>query len=83
MVQAPDRAGAHHRHWACPEKIDGWQIAESCREHDPHLPVICATGFSPVKPRPVAGSLMLQKPYHPDDIVKAVKDVTAAKRGVN
>ena len=26
-----------------PGKIDGWQIAEHCREHDPELPVIYAT----------------------------------------
>ncbi|MCK1443661.1 MULTISPECIES: response regulator [unclassified Bradyrhizobium] len=30
-----------------PDGIDGWQIAEHCREHDPGLPVIYATGFSP------------------------------------
>jgi hypothetical protein len=42
-----------------PGRIDGWQIAERCREHDP---VICATGFSPVEARPVPGSLTLQKP---------------------
>jgi CheY-like chemotaxis protein len=29
-----------------PRKVDGWQIAERCREHDPALPVIYATGFS-------------------------------------
>ena len=26
-----------------PGRIDGWQIAERCREHDPGLPVIYAT----------------------------------------
>src|SRR3954469_21283234 len=31
-----------------PGNVDGWQIAERCREHDPGLPVIYATGFSPV-----------------------------------
>lgn len=31
-----------------PRRIDGWQIAERCREHDPYLPVIYASGFSPV-----------------------------------
>jgi DNA-binding NtrC family response regulator len=55
-----------------PGKVDGWQIAEHCSEHDPDLPVIYATGFSPVEARPVPGSLSLQKPYHPDEIVKAV-----------
>jgi CheY-like chemotaxis protein len=58
-----------------PGSVDGWQIAERCREHDPELPVIYATGFSPVAPRPVPGSLMLQKPYRPEDIVSAVRRV--------
>ena len=59
-----------------PGKVDGWQIAERCREHNPDLPVIYATGFSPVTPRPVAGSLLLQKPFPPDAIVRAVRQVT-------
>jgi DNA-binding response OmpR family regulator len=53
-------------------KIDGWQIAERCREQDPTLPVIYASGFSPVAPRPVPGSLFWQKPYQPGAVVKAV-----------
>jgi CheY-like chemotaxis protein len=44
-----------------PGEIDGWLIAERCREHDPGLPVIYATGYSPVQARPVPGSLSLQK----------------------
>ena len=60
-----------------PGSVDGWQIAERCREHDPGLPVIYATGFSPVAPRPVPGSLMLQKPYRPEDIVRAVRRVAS------
>lgn len=60
--------------------MDGWQIAERCREQDPELPVIYATGFSPVAPRPVTGSVLLQKPFHPQQIVQAVKEVTAARR---
>jgi CheY-like chemotaxis protein len=62
-----------------PGEVDGWQIAERCREHHPELPVIYATGFSPVAPRPVPGSLLLQKPYHPADIVQAVKEVTTPR----
>jgi CheY-like chemotaxis protein len=58
-----------------PGKVDGWQIAERCREHDPDLPVIYATGFSPVAARPVPGSLSLHKPYRPEDIVRAVKEI--------
>lgn len=61
-----------------PGRVDGWQIAERCREQDPELPVIYANGFSPVAPRPVSGSLFLQKPYDPAEIVRAVK--TMARR---
>jgi DNA-binding response OmpR family regulator len=63
-----------------PGKVDGWQIAERCRENNPELPVIYATGFSPVAPRPVAGGLLLQKPFHPQDIVRAVRQVAAGHR---
>ncbi|MCP3442322.1 response regulator [Bradyrhizobium sp. CCGUVB14] len=62
-----------------PGKVDGWEIAERCREHDPELPVIYATGFSPVTPRPVPGSLLLQKPYHPAQIVEAIRKVTGGR----
>jgi DNA-binding NtrC family response regulator len=63
-----------------PGKVDGWQIAERCREHDPNLPVIYATGFSPVEARPVPGSLSLHKPYQPDNIINAVKTLSARDR---
>jgi len=62
-----------------PGGVDGWQIAERCREHDPELPVIYATGYSPIQPRPVPGSLFLQKPYHPDQIVQAVRQMTKSR----
>jgi DNA-binding NtrC family response regulator len=62
-----------------PGRIDGWQIAERCPEHHPDLPVIYATGYSPVAPRPQPGSLALQKPYHPDDIVRAVDQAAGSR----
>ncbi|HXH42215.1 MAG TPA: response regulator [Bradyrhizobium sp.] len=63
-----------------PGQVDGWQIAERCREHDPGLPVIYATGFSPVQPRPVPGSLFLQKPFHPLEIIEALKSLSKQRR---
>ena len=60
--------------------VDGWQIAERCREHDPLLQVIYATGFSPVETRPVPGSLTLPKPYQPDRLVKAVRQMGKERR---
>jgi DNA-binding response OmpR family regulator len=66
-----------------PGSVDGWQIAERCRKHDPALPVIYTTGFSPVAPRPVPGSLSLQKPYQPEEIVRAVRQVTMTNRSAS
>lgn len=63
-----------------PGQLDGWQIAERYREQNPDLPVIYATGFSPVTPRPVPGSLILRKPFHPGEIVEWLKN-SASKRG--
>jgi DNA-binding NtrC family response regulator len=63
-----------------PGEVDGWQIAERCREQDPELQVIYATGFSPVEARPVPGSLTLQKPYQPDRIVEAVRQMGKERR---
>jgi DNA-binding response OmpR family regulator len=64
-----------------PGSIDGWQIAECCRELDPELPVIYASGFSPVAPRPVAGSMFLRKPFPPEEVIRAVKTLGRARRG--
>ena len=63
-----------------PGGVDGWQIAERCRVHDPELQVIYATGFSPVEARPVPGSLTLHKPYQPDRLVEAVRQMGKEKR---
>jgi DNA-binding response OmpR family regulator len=66
-----------------PGHVDGWQIAERCREHDPGLPVIYATGFSQVRRRPVPGSVSLQKPFHPHDLLKAVQGMARERPSSN
>jgi CheY-like chemotaxis protein len=64
--------------------LDGWDIAEQCREADPDLPVIYTTGYSLRKHRPVPGSRLLQKPYAGSDLVRTIKDMMAQvkRRGV-
>jgi len=37
------------------------------------------TGFSPVVARPVSGSLSLHKPYPPEELVQAVRQVTRSR----
>jgi DNA-binding response OmpR family regulator len=63
-----------------PGGINGWQIAESCREHHPDLHVIYTTGFSRVEPRPVPGSVFLQKPYRPAEITLAIRGFAPSSR---
>jgi hypothetical protein len=72
MVQAAGRRCAGHRHPVT--QRDRRQIAERCPQHDPGLPVIYVTGFSRVQARAVAGSLSLQKPYHPEDLSSRERD---------
>ena len=62
-----------------PEQVDGWQIAERYRKQSPNLPVIYATGFSPVLPRPVPGSRIVQKPFRPEEIVRIVEELGQTK----
>ena len=62
-----------------PGQVDGWQIAERCREQDPGLPVIYATGFSPVTPRPVPGSRIVKKPFNPEQIVRTIRELGEEK----
>jgi DNA-binding NtrC family response regulator len=63
-----------------PGDVDGWQVVERCRENFPELQVIYATGFSPVEACPVSGSLTLQKPYQPDRLVEAVRQMGKERR---
>lgn len=62
-----------------PGQVDGWQLAERFREQDPELPVIYATGFSPATSRPVPGSRIVWKPFHPHEIVRMVKELGEVK----
>jgi CheY-like chemotaxis protein len=52
--------------------LTGWDVAEHCRQANPDIPVIYATGYSHVRPRPVSGSILFQKPYRPDQILAAI-----------
>lgn len=63
-----------------PGPIDGWDIAERCRAISSDLHVIYATGYSSVAHRPVEGSVTLQKPFHPQDGVRAIRRLTQGSR---
>ena len=55
----------------------GWDVAESFRTVWPHLPVVYASGAAVEPDRCVPGSLFFTKPYRPDDIVQACRQLTA------
>jgi hypothetical protein len=63
---------------SCPETSTDGRSPNAAVSMIPALPVIYATGFSPTAPRPVPGSLTLQKPYRPEDIVRAVRRVASS-----
>jgi len=57
--------------------LTGWDVAEQCRAPNPSMPVIYATGHSHVRPRPVPGSIWLQKPYAPDQLVETIRHLAS------
>ena len=61
-----------------PGQVNGWDIAELCRQRHPDLPVIYATGFSDVSARPVPGSVLFQKPYRAEQLVSTIRGLMAA-----
>jgi CheY-like chemotaxis protein len=62
-----------------PGLLSGWDVAERCRESNPSIPVVYATGFSSAPPRPVPGGVMLYKPYLPAQVVAVIRSVAAAQ----
>jgi CheY-like chemotaxis protein len=58
-----------------PGRVDGWEIAERCREFNPDLPVVYATGFSVDAPRLVPGSRLLHKPYQLEQVIDTIRDM--------
>lgn len=59
--------------------LTGWDVAEQCREADPSLSVIYASGHSGARMRSVPGSSWLQKPYGPDQLVDTVRNLASLR----
>ena len=60
-----------------PGKVNGWDLAEQCRESRPGLPVIYTTGFSDVPSRHVEGSRYFGKPYKLEAVARAIVELTS------
>jgi CheY-like chemotaxis protein len=55
-----------------PGEPDGWGIAEFSRERAGGLPVIYMTGYATGHERAVPGSIVLKKPFLPEDLIAAI-----------
>ena len=55
--------------------ICGWEVAERVHAVRPEVRIAYASGNSVDRTRRVAGSLFFNKPYDPEDVVKACRQV--------
>lgn len=59
-----------------PGDLDGWGLAEQARRNSPDIAVVYASsGLQPDTARQVSGSLYVRKPFHPDAIIEAIRQV--------
>ena len=65
-----------------PGNINGWDIAEFCREQDPNLPVVYATRFSPLPSRLVPGARLFQKPYRMQAVIDSIRQLADSPNGL-
>jgi CheY-like chemotaxis protein len=56
-----------------PGKLDGWEVARVARRARAALPVIYATGYTVDRTAEVEGSVFLNKPYQPSQIVETIR----------
>ena len=59
-----------------PGHLNGWQVAEYCREIRPSLPVIYVSGLTTDGRQDVPGSIHLRKPFRLRDLLDVVARVT-------
>jgi CheY-like chemotaxis protein len=54
---------------------NGWDVAEAFRATHPHRPIIYVSGNPIALGRRVPDSLFFQKPYRPEDILRACQNL--------
>jgi DNA-binding response OmpR family regulator len=62
---------------AMPGALDGWALGEQARLMHPTLAVVYVSSRPAVAARQVSHSLYLQKPFHPDAIIAAIRHLTS------
>lgn len=72
ILRGPTKVDALLTDIRLPGQVDGWDVAEAARRLRPDLPVVYASAYSHVTPRQVPGSVILDKPYKPEDLLGAL-----------
>jgi CheY-like chemotaxis protein len=80
LIESPESPDILFTDIRLPGDLDGWAVAERFREVSPAGGVIYATRYSPMEARHLRGSLFFAKPYWPADVVKAARELAAARR---
>ncbi|RVH16552.1 response regulator [Sinorhizobium meliloti] len=60
---------------------DGWQVARAAREIDPDMPIVYISGHAAFEwaSNGVLGSIMLEKPFTPAQLITAVSQLLDAR----
>lgn len=56
-------------------QLDGWAFAEKARVMRPAIAVLYLTAYAGEKPRPVAGSRIVKKPFRPWELLDAATEL--------
>ena len=62
---------------AMPGALDGWALGEQARLMHPTIVVVYVSSRPAIAARQVRDSLYLQKPFHPDAIIAAIRHLTS------
>lgn len=63
-----------------PGELDGWGLAENARLNCPDIAVVYASsGAKADTARQVSGSLYVRKPFHPDAIIEAIRQLMPSR----
>lgn len=60
-----------------PGSLDGWSLAVRARSLHPRIVVVYSSTRPAIAARQISHSLYLQKPYHPDALIAAIRHLTS------
>jgi DNA-binding response OmpR family regulator len=63
-----------------PGELDGWALGEQARRVHPGVAVVYSSSRPAEAERQVSRSLYIRKPYHPDAVVGAIRQLTSRRK---